>query len=137
MRRQQGASVLEALVASALLALGLSGAAHLGWQSLQLGDETRERAWARQLAQDLLECHALGWPDCPLEQDRNIQGIRYQLQVVRSAPQALPLDRWQVTVQWQGITSAAGPDPAADGRQELQLWREVAQVPRWVGVSSR
>ncbi|MFM8756155.1 MAG: hypothetical protein ACKODU_03905, partial [Limnohabitans sp.] len=85
MRRQQGASVLEALVASALLALGLSGAAHLGWQSLQLGDETRERAWARQLAQDLLECHVLGWPDCPLEQDRNIQGIRYQLQVLRSA----------------------------------------------------
>jgi type II secretory pathway component PulJ len=137
MNHQSGSTLLEALVASAVLALGLSGAAHLGWLSLQMGAESREKALARQLAQDLLDCHATGWPDCPMLQDLNLLGTRYQLQVVRTSHPSLPAERWQVTVDWQGVMPAAKPAAHGDGRQQLQLWRETALVPRWVGVSSR
>lgn len=156
-QRQGGLSLLEALVAAAVLALGLHGALRLGVQGLQLGRETTERLQAQQLALHSLECHAGGWDetdeDCAAERQVLLQGVRYQVSLTREAGAAPGLERLQVTVRWQGVLPAAsapgGPSSALPGTdttgpagssdvsaQRLQLWREVAQVPRWRGVSS-
>lgn len=141
MKGQRGLSVVEALVASAVLALGLTGALRLGSQALQLGTESREQMQARLLAQNLLECQALPWPDCPSGGEQRLQGTLYRIEFERLPDPALPLDRLQVTVRWQGVLPAV--DTATDvgtgmgtGEMRLQLWRQVARVPRWVGVSS-
>ena len=154
--RQNGLSLLEALVAAAVLALGLHGALRLGLQGLQLGRETTERLQAQQLALHSLECHAGGWDeasaDCAAERQVLLQGVRYQVSLTRETGAAPGLERLLATVRWQGALPAApAPDGLSDALpgtntavpagssdaadQRLQLWREVAQVPRWVGVS--
>lgn len=147
---QRGVSMLEALVAAAVLALGLQGALRLGMQSLQLGQETAEQLQARQLALQMLECHALPWPDCSAERSLLLQGTRYSVTLIRQAGAVQGVERLQARVQWQGVlppvpgaaagtagTAAAGPVVSApEAMQQVLLWREVAQVPRWVGVSS-
>jgi len=141
MNTEAGLSMTEALVASAVLALGLSGALRLGGQALQLGTETREQLQARQLAQNLLECHALPWPDCGLAPESTVNGTVYRAELERQPHPTLPLDRLQVSVRWQGVLPAPGLGPgllgeAASSEMKLQLWLDVARVPRWVGVSS-
>lgn len=137
MKDQRGLSLIEALVASAVLALGLTGALRLVSQTLQLGAESREQLQARRLAQNLLECHALPWPDCPSTVEEQLQGTRYRVEFERQPHPAKPLDRLQVTVRWQGVLpAAASNEGAAPGEMQLHLWRQVARVPRWVGVSS-
>ena len=146
---QQGLGLLEALVASAVLALGLQGALRLSMQGLQWGRSTGEQLQAQQLALQTLECHAAGWDDCPAERQVQRQGTRYQVTLTRQATAAPGVERLIATVRWQGVLPAsttaavgAGKDAAelpgsTDGQgQRLQLWREVASVPRWVGVSS-
>jgi len=137
MKGQRGLSLVEALVASAVLALGLTGAVRLGSQALQLGTESREQMQARLLAQNLLECQALPWPDCPTSSEQRLQGTLYRIEFARLPDPALPLDRLQVTVRWQGVLPAADTATGhASGESHLQLSRQVARVPRWVGVSS-
>lgn len=149
-RPQRGVSLLEALVATAVLALGLHGALRLGVQGLQLGQETAEQLQARQLALQMLECHALPWPDCSAERSLLLQGTRYSVTLIRQAGTVQGVERLQARVQWQGVlppvpgaaagtagTAAAGPVVSApEAVHQVLLWREVAQVPRWVGVSS-
>lgn len=146
-RPQRGVSLLEALLASALLALGLHGALRLGVQGLQLGQETAEQLQARQLALEMLECHALPWPDCSTEQEVLWQGTRYRISLTRPPGTVPGVERLQARVQWQGVLPAtgakaganAGANAGPDGdpaSQQVLLWREVAPVPRWVGVSS-
>ena len=137
MKDQHGLSLIEALVASAVLALGLTGAWRLGSQALQLGTESREQLQARRIAQNLLECHALPWPDCPTTGEERLHGTLYRVEFERLADPARPLDRLQVTVRWQGMLPAVDtPGGLETGEIRLQLWRQVARVPRWVGVSS-
>jgi Tfp pilus assembly protein PilV len=152
---QQGLGLLEALIASAVLALGLQGALRLSLQGLQWGQETGERLQAQQLALQSLECHAAGWADCHAVQQVQHPGTLYQVTLTRQATAAPGVERLLATVRWQGVLSASAaaagaagaaseagagtagpPGNAEDQEQRLQLWREVATVPRWLGVSS-
>lgn len=147
--RQAGVSLLEALVAAAVLALGLHGALRLGWLGQHMGHDTAELLQAYPLALQALECHAAGGDGCVDEQELLLQGTRYRLTLTRQDGPSPGMQRLLVTVQWQGAfaqsplaapalsppaTSPPGsPAPAA---RQVQLWREVARVPRWHGVSS-
>ena len=152
--RQAGVSLLEALVAAAVLALGLHGALRLGWLGQHMGHDTAELLQAYPLALQALECDAAGGDGCVDEQEVLMQGTRYRLSLTRQDGPSPGMQRLLATVQWQGafaqsslttpalsppatsppaISPPASPAPAA---RQVQLWREVAQVPRWHGVSS-
>ena len=137
MKGQRGLSLVEALVASAVLALGLTGAVRLGSHALHLGPDSRPQRRACQPPHLPPECQALPWPDCPTSSEQRLQGTLYRIEFARLPDPALPLDRLQVTVRWQGVLPAADTATGhASGESHLQLSRQVARVPRWVGVSS-
>lgn len=144
LRQQRGISLFETLIAAGLLALGLHGALRLGLQGLQMGQETAEQLHARHLALQLLECHALPWPDCSTEREVTWQGTRYRVWLQPQTGEVPGTERLLATVQWQGVLPAmGGAAPAAtaspappEAPQQVQLWRERAAVPHWLGVSS-
>ena len=142
---QRGISLLETLIAAGVLALGLHGALRLGLQGLQMGQETAEQLHARHMALQLLECHALPWPDCSTERQVSWQGTPYRAWLQRQAGEVPGTERLLATVQWQGVLPAVGsPGTGTDGSppapgqavHQVQLWREQAAVPHWHGVSS-
>lgn len=63
-RIQTGFTLIEAVMASALLALGLSAAMHLSAEALASSQFNRHLDLANGLAQDLAECWQVQTPNC-------------------------------------------------------------------------
>lgn len=132
-----GFSLLEALVASALLAFGLSGAIRLSLASLAATQANRNLDMASALAQDLAECWGLQTSQC---QNMFIQST--SLQPFSANPHLTFVRTWQVqSIPLQGMP--------AEHLQELQIsvswqegskqpkiqWRQRrANTPLWVGL---
>ncbi len=129
-----GYSLIEALVALAILGLGLAGAAGLQAQLLRHAAETRALTEARGLA-DGLVAELTGFPDhrtwrrLPLNGARSHHGLhaRYRLSWQWQPEPGLDLRRLTVRVDWQ---SAGGPGhyrlttlvaPAEPARAALRL----------------
>lgn len=124
--KARGMAMVEALVASALLAIGLLGATRLSTYALHAALQTRQDMQAHQLAMEALDCAVARLPTCPANTERVLQGSRYRLALSRS-PLDTALDNVQVQVQWTG----------ADGRaQSLQRQTRVSGLPDWLGLSS-
>lgn len=129
---QRGMVLIEVLVASAVLGIGLMGASRLTLQALSTAADTRLRTTAHSLAQDALACQLMRRTDCPLNDQITAQGTLFTLQTRLQARSGLALTDIEVTVQWTPVLRPASGETTT--RQVLRS--SVAQVPGWVGVSS-
>jgi type IV pilus modification protein PilV len=123
---QRGMALIEALVASAVLGIGLLGATQLSLKAMQTAAETRQRHVAQMLAQEAMDCIRSG-NLCDAQTPVEVQGIRYTREI-RITPRSAQLQDVQVTVQW---SSAIGLRQAPAAR--LDGYSSVAQLPNWVG----
>ena len=130
---QQGMALIEALVASAVLGMGLLGATQLTLKAMQTATDTRQRGVAQLLAQEAMDC-ALSGATCPSQDSVQVQGVRYTRQT-RISPRATPgggaLQDIQVTVQWAAVTPWAEGSNA--GQTSLVWHSSVSPLPGWVG----
>ncbi|MBP6277111.1 MAG: prepilin-type N-terminal cleavage/methylation domain-containing protein, partial [Limnohabitans sp.] len=78
--RARGMALVEALVASAVLGIGLAGATRLTWHALQTATDTRQHTVAQALGVNAMECLQSGLSPCEMTQEVTVQGTRYSLQ---------------------------------------------------------
>lgn len=124
---QQGMALIEALVASTVLGIGLLGATQLTLKAMQAAQESRQRGVARLLAQEAMDC-ALSRSPCPAQDSTEVQGLRYD-RLTRTTPRSDGLQDIEVTVQW-----ASPLGGTARGEPARLVWRSsVSQLPGWVG----
>ena len=133
---QQGMALVEALIASAVLAIGLLGAAQLAFKSQQTATESRQNAVGQMLALEAMDCLQAQahtpTAACPAQQSIVVQGTRYTWQI-QTSPQGQSTDLL-VQVAWPnrrvGGASSDHSDPQISWRSS------VSTLPSWVGVSS-
>ncbi len=131
---QGGMALIEALVSSAVLGVGMMGAVQLATQGLQTATDTRQRITAHGLALDAMDCHQSQRLDCPINDQTAIQGHAYTRKIALNPSAGPGLVDITVTVHWQsaartGTTGTTGNDST------LVLRSSRASVPIWVGVS--
>jgi Tfp pilus assembly protein PilV len=139
-------ALIEALVASAVLGIGLAGATRLTMHALQTASDTRQHTVAHALAVNALECLHDGRADCALNASFTLQGTTYTVQSQRQPHANLAVVDVQVRVQWPVLgrrpagtpTSTESSGAADDTGQRLGdivLTTRRDEVPSWVGVS--
>lgn len=137
----QGMALIEALVASAILGIGLAGATRLTLQTLHIASDTRQHTVAQALGLSAMECHQSGRTGCELQQVTTLQGTRYTVTSLLQARTGLALLDIEVRVQWQSLTPAqpsatSAPSPeTVSGQRQLVLYGSRDEVPAWLGVS--
>ena len=139
--RAQGMALIEALVASAVLGMGLTAAMRLSLHTLQTASETRQHSVALALALDAMDCHQAARTDCALESSHTLQGTTYSVQTRIQNRTGLALEDLMVHVQWtrggrtlgKGAGQTSGPSPTPGGEISLHSSRDA--VPAWLGVS--
>lgn len=145
--RMRGMALMEALVASAVLGIGLAGATRLTLHALQTANDTRQHTVAHTLAVSALECIQAGRTDCALSASPTVQGITYTVRSQWQRHTELPLVDVEVRVQWpkQRLTPSGSASPtnssgtstaAAQPTDEIVWHTRHDEVPVWVGVSS-
>ena len=144
---QQGVALIEALIASAVLGIGLVGATQLTLRTLNTASENRQHTVAQHLAQEAMDClhvqarTALAL--CPPKTLVQVQGVRY-LREASSTPRGDgALTDLHVRVQWAapgrpGRRSAAAADlqSQASSDQSIDWHSSTSALPGWLGVSS-
>jgi hypothetical protein len=144
-RSAQGIALIEALVASAVLGIGLAAATRLTLHTLHTASDTRQRTVALALALDAMDCHQSGRAGCALQASTTVQGTTFNLQSQVQTRPGLALEDLQVRVQWPsaglGLGAAGGgfgansPGQAQPHIGELVLHSSRDAVPAWLGVS--
>jgi Tfp pilus assembly protein PilV len=123
----QGMALVEALVATAVLGIGLLGATQLTLKAMASAHDTRQRTVAQLLAQEAMDCAQTG-STCPAQDSTVVQGLRYTRQT-RITPRGNGVLDIEVTVQW-----ASPQDGAARGTPARLVWHgSVSPLPGWVG----
>ena len=125
---QQGMALIEALVASAVLGIGLLGASQLTLKALQTARDTHERQIAHMLAQEAMDC-VLSRSTCPAQDSAQVQGVRYTREM-QITPRSDGLQDVLVSVQWASSTPSA--DRLGKPGERLQWHSSVSQVPGWL-----
>lgn len=128
---QGGMALIEALVSSAVLGIGMMGAVQLATQGMQTATDTRQHMTAHDLAMDAMDCHQSLRTECPMNDQTTLQGHTYSRKVELNPAAGLSLVDIAVTVQWTGATRAN----AAGHNSTLVLRSSRASVSVWVGVS--
>lgn len=138
-RSQFGFTVLEALFASAVLALGLFGSFQLSLASMSANQSQRSLDLASGLAQDLAECWQVPSAFC-IAQFQNLQNTD-----ALSTEAGIKFERrWDITaVSTQGsdpnllqnlnISVAWPSQDKLNGKTELRWQIRRASTPHWVG----
>lgn len=127
---QAGVAMIEALVASLVLGIGMMGAVQLTLQGSYTAADTRERITAHGLALDAMECHLSTPVGCPLNDQVTAQTLFTR--TVQLTPRAgLALIDISVTVRWTSMARSG----TASNEQQLVLRSSRSSVPLWVGVS--
>lgn len=135
-RPARGMALIEALVASAVLGIGLAGATRLTLHSLQTASETRQQGVAQVLGGHAMGCHQSGRLDCEFNSSVTVQGTTYTLQSQLSARSGLALEDIEVRVQWpiQRRSPISGAATASGGTAQIVLYSSRDQVPAWLGL---
>ncbi len=140
--KQQGMALIEALVASAILGIGLVGATQLTLKTLNTGSESRQHTVAQQLAQEAMGClqaqAKTGTPLCPAQETLEVQGVRYTRQTRHTPRGDGQLTDLMVRVQWQAVGRRT-PDKANSGLPadaHIEWHSSASALPGWLGVSS-
>jgi len=133
---QRGFTVVEALVAAALLGLGISGVTTLALHTWQAAGASRQQATALVLAQNTLECLKSGPSLCPgavnnTETTVTQFGTVYKVRSQSSSTSQASLTAWQVTVSWQP-TGNTSMSPMAWGAGQLTLNTRMSSTPDFV-----
>lgn len=119
-----GLAMVEALVAAALLGLGLLGAARLSAHALDEALQTRLQLHAAALAGAAMDCATARSEPCPAATRGVHQGVGFEVQLLRS-PLGNGLTGLEVRVQW-----------ASGSRQRDLVWHtRVSEMPDWLGLS--
>lgn len=138
---ERGMALIEALMASAVLGIGLLGTLQLTLKTLRQANENRQHTVAQGLAQEAMDCLHVRSGGCPVRTDIQVQGVRYT-RLTQSTPRdgGLIIDL-QVSVEWSVSGTPAGPTAEMTANhhgQKRLLWHSsVSGIPLWVGVSSR
>lgn len=122
----RGMALVEALVASALLAVGLLGATRLTTHALHAALQTRQNVQAHSLAVEALDCAVARLTPCPAATRQTLQGRDYTL-TLTSSPLDATLSDIQAQVQW---TDAGGQS------QSVRLQTRLSAMPDPLGLSS-
>ena len=148
-RKAQGMALIEALVASLVLAVGLTAATRLTLHTLYIASDTRQHTVGLALALDAMDCHQSGRAGCPLQTSTTVQGTTYSLQSQLQTRPGLALEDLQVRVLWPtmgpalgatGVSLGGGSGGGSLGQTqqsmgELVLHSSRDAVPSWLGVS--
>lgn len=137
-RPQQGMALIEALIASAVLGIGLLGATQLTLKTLQLSRESRQHAAAQRLAQEGLDCWVASIRGsahpCASDETILVQGVQYSRQT-SSTPRGNGLIQdLQVRVTWTNSGKPGkGPDTSGTPSENRIEWHSsVSALPSWV-----
>lgn len=132
---QRGMALIEALVASAILGIGLLGATQLTLKSLHLARENRQLIEAQHLAQEAMDCLRRPAALCPSEDVIARQGVRYTRQSQSTFQGDAGSQDLQVRITWAEGSAKLGNNDTPQ-RQQLEWHSRVSALPDWVGVSS-
>ena len=124
--KPRGMALVEALVASALLALGLLGATRLTTHALHAALQTRHDVQAHTLAAQALDCAVARLAPCPAAAGQTLQGSTFSV-TLSSQPLEGTLSAFEAQVHW---TDASGKD------QSIRLQTRVSSLPDVLGLSS-
>lgn len=123
--KQSGMAMVEALVATSLLTLGLLGASRLTLRALDAALQTRQLEQAQALAREALDCAIAGLQPCPAAESVSFQGMTYSVRMEQS-PIAPGLTEIVVRIESRGAS-----------QPQVHRWRtRVSALPAWLGVSS-
>ena len=143
MTRSRGFTLIEALVAAAVLGLGMAGVTLLAMQGYNTAAANRQQLTAMTLASNAVECWRSGPTLCPGASAWNpgdedlrsttASGTVYTVRSQVSATAYDSLKALQVTVRWQPSgQSNASDNPMAQGSGQLSLSTRVSSVPVFV-----
>lgn len=124
---QNGMALIEALVTSAVLGIGLLGATQLTLKAMQTSIETRQHGVAQLLAQEAMDC-AVSGSACPSQYNIDVQGVRYTCQISLT-PRSAGLQDIEVSVQWASPRSTASSSAPA----RLVWHSSISSLSGWVG----
>jgi prepilin-type N-terminal cleavage/methylation domain-containing protein len=134
-KTQQGMALIEALVASAVLGIGLVGATQLMLKTIASAGLNRHHTVAQHLAQEAMDCLRANQALCPAQDIIERQGQRYTRQARRTPRgQGLVVDL-QVSVQWSASANSPGPNGSAM-EQRIEWHSSASVVPAWAGAST-
>jgi Tfp pilus assembly protein PilV len=144
-------ALIEALIASAVLGIGLVGATQLTLKTLHTASESRQHTVAQHLAQEAMDCLHARTALCPAQDTIEVQGLRYERHT-RRTPRGDGLvsgpvsglvngqthgqvDDLHVTVTWSPSGASAAPSSGQPDKNRLEWHSSVSALPGWVGVS--
>jgi type IV pilus modification protein PilV len=134
-QRQHGMALIEALVASAILGIGLVGATQLTLKTLANARESRQQTVAQHLAQETMDCLRANAAQCPGQETIPINGVNYTRQA-RSTPRGNGLvNDLQVSVEWSASGTPSSTATSSQASQRIEWHSSASTVPAWVGVS--
>jgi type II secretory pathway pseudopilin PulG len=133
-KNEQGMALIEALVASAVLGIGLVGTTQLMLKTLASASLNRQHTVAQHLAQEAMDCLRATPTVCPAQDIIEHQGTRYTRQA-RNTPrdQGLVVDL-QVSVKWPTNGTSPGSNGSAT-EQRIEWYSSASGVPAWAGTS--
>lgn len=142
--RQNGMALIEALIASAVLGIGLLGATQLTLKSLHMAQHNRQHTLARQLAQEGMDCmHAhirKQTAPCAAEDTLEWQGVLFTRQTRSTARSDGQGQDLQVRVTWPSTSAkpqGSEASASAEAQDSVLEWHSSATtMPAWLGVSS-
>jgi type II secretory pathway pseudopilin PulG len=133
--QQQGMALVEALIASTVLSLGLLGAAQLALKSQQTATENRQNTVGQMLALEAIDClqnqASNQTAACPAQLSIVVQGTSYTRQA-QTLPQGQSTDLL-VQVSWP--TKRLGGASSPQSEPQITWRSSVSNLPSWVGVS--
>lgn len=130
---QQGMALIEALVASAVLGIGLVGATQLMLKTIASASLNRQHTVAQHLAQEAMDCLRANPSLCPAQDTIEHQGARYTRQALRTARSQGLVDL-QVSVQWATSGASSGATGSA-AEQRIEWHSSASALPAWAGLS--
>lgn len=144
---QQGMALIEALIASAILGIGLVGATQLTLKTLNTATLNRQHTVAQHLAQEAMDClraqaHLWGHanaPSCPNEESLLVHGVTYTRQARSTPGGSADVTDLHVRVTWPASGPSGKPstaDGSPDASRLVEWHSSVSALPSWLGVSS-
>lgn len=131
--QQQGMALIEALVASAVLGIGLVGATQLMLKTIASASLNRQHTVAQHLAQEAMDCLRANPSLCPAQDTIEHQGARYTRQA-RSKARGQGLVDLQVSVHWATSGASSGATVSA-AEQRIEWHSSASGLPAWAGLS--
>jgi len=149
MNTARGFTLIEALVAAAVLGLGILGATTLAMHSQNTSSSSRQHITALTLAGNAVECWRSGPALCPASAGLSVggeflsnssrNGTVYTVRSLVTATADPQLQAIQVRVSWRPANDSAGgvsDNPMAPGSGQLELHTRVSSVPAFVPLTA-